>query len=73
LFCVKEAPVQGTSVGLTEAARTLGVSEQTVRNWADRGVLPAWRHPTRNARMFEAQDVQALRERLSGQAEEKAS
>jgi excisionase family DNA binding protein len=68
--------VNGTTVGLTEAARTLGVSEQTVRNWADRGVLPAFRHPTRNARMFDAEEVQALKDRLAGsthQLQEKAS
>jgi len=36
-------PAQETLLTTTEAARILGVSDQTVRNWADSGWLPSRR------------------------------
>lgn len=47
-------------VTVSEAARTLRVSEQTVRNLERRGVLPASRL-SNGTRVFERGDVDALR------------
>jgi excisionase family DNA binding protein len=46
-------------VGVSEAARILSVSEQTVRNWADEGTLASIRTPGRQRR-FKREDVLAL-------------
>lgn len=46
-----------------QAARTLGVHENTVRRWEERGLLRAVRLPS-GVRRFRAEDVEALRERM---------
>src|SRR5687768_13277870 len=43
-----------------EAARRLGVHENTVRNWADRGLLEAIHAPQTRYRRFRAADVERL-------------
>jgi excisionase family DNA binding protein len=49
-----------------EAARTLGVHENTVRRWEERGLLRAVRLPS-GVRRFRPEDVEALRaEMFSG-------
>jgi excisionase family DNA binding protein len=42
-------------------ARALGVHENTVRNWEERGILRAVRLPGSGYRRFSAQDVERLR------------
>lgn len=44
-----------------EAARELGVSEQTVRNWADDGRLPSMT-TSNGTRVFQRKDVLRLKE-----------
>jgi excisionase family DNA binding protein len=46
-----------------QAARTLGVHENTVRRWEERGLLRAVRLPS-GVRRFRAEDVEVLRERM---------
>lgn len=46
-----------------QAARTLGVHENTVRRWEQRGLLRAVHLPS-GVRRFRAEDVEALRERM---------
>jgi excisionase family DNA binding protein len=54
-------------VGAREAARRLGVHENTVRNYADAGILPvAKRLPGSRYRRFDARDVEDLRRRMTG-------
>ena len=49
-----------------EVARALGVHENTVRRWEDRGLLRAVRLPS-GVRRFRAEDVEAVRaEMFSG-------
>lgn len=46
-----------------DVARRVGVSSRTVRDWADRGDLPAVRLTPRSPRRFRAEDVEELLER----------
>jgi excisionase family DNA binding protein len=43
---IRAAQRRSTFLSTTEAAQFLGVSDQTIRNWADAGILPSRRaHP----------------------------
>ena len=53
-------------IGVREAARRLGVHENTVRNWAKRGVLVAARQAGSRTLRLEAAEVERLRESRSG-------
>lgn len=48
-----------------ESARRLGVHENTVRRWADRGMIEAVRLPT-GVRRLRAEDVEALGREIEG-------
>lgn len=47
-------------VRVQEAARILGVSPNTVRNWAERGKLKEYRNPANGYRLFDPRDLEAL-------------
>lgn len=53
-------------IGVREAARRLGVHENTVRNWAKRGVLVAARQAGSRTLRLDAAEVERLRESRSG-------
>jgi excisionase family DNA binding protein len=46
-----------------QVARTLGVHENTVRRWEERGLLHAVRLPS-GVRRFRPEDVEAVREQM---------
>ena len=46
-----------------QTARALGVSENTIRRWEDRGLLRAVRLPS-GVRRFRPEDVEAARKRM---------
>ena len=46
-----------------QAARALGVHENTLRRWEERGLLRAVRLPS-GVRRFRAEDVEAMREQM---------
>lgn len=48
-----------------QAARALGVHENTIRRWEERGLLQAVRLPS-GVRRFRAEDVEAMREQMFG-------
>jgi excisionase family DNA binding protein len=48
-------------LNVRDTARTLGVHENTVRNWEERGILRAVRLPGSGYRRFSIQDVERLR------------
>ena len=48
-------------LNVRDAARALGVHENTVRNWEERGILRAVRLPGSGYRRFSAADVERLR------------
>jgi excisionase family DNA binding protein len=53
-----------------DAARLLGVSEQTLRNWDKAGRLRAHRHPISGYRLYRSKDLHALLSQLPGTAYE---
>jgi excisionase family DNA binding protein len=46
-----------------QTARALGVSENTIRRWEDRGLLRAVRLPS-GVRRFRPEDIEAARKRM---------
>ena len=46
-----------------EAARALGVSENTIRRWEERGLIPAVRLPS-GVRRFRPEDIEAAKARM---------
>ncbi len=48
-------------LNVRDTARALGVHENTVRNWEERGILRAIRLPGSGYRRFSAADVERLR------------
>lgn len=55
------AEQQQPSMGVLGAARLLHVHPDTIRRWADAGLLPSWRTPT-NQRRFRIEDVERMLE-----------
>jgi excisionase family DNA binding protein len=56
-------------LNVRETARRLGVHENTIRNWADRGILRPMRLPGSGYRRFDVADVDRLaREMREGAA-----
>ena len=49
-------------LSVRETARRLGVHENTVRNWAQEGILPTARVPGSRFHRFDARDVERLRQ-----------
>lgn len=68
---VLDAPVRPTDetifLGVGQAATRLGVHENTVRNWIDRGILRAVRLPGSNHRRMNFTDVERVRQEMLGQ------
>ena len=57
---------------VTQAARRLGVSPNTVRAWADSGAIPVLRLPSGHRR-FEASALDAVRSGMTGKADREAT
>jgi excisionase family DNA binding protein len=53
-----------TQLNVRETARRLGVHENTVRNWEERGLLRAIRLPGSGYRRFRFEDVERLRQEM---------
>ncbi len=53
---------EGRWLSVDEAARRLGVHPNTVRKWADTGILPCWRLPGSGHRRFDPDAVERLRQ-----------
>jgi excisionase family DNA binding protein len=54
-------------LNVRDTARALGVHENTVRNWEERGILRAVRLPGSGYRRFSAQDIERLRAEMFDQ------
>jgi len=54
----------GGLINVRETARLLGVSEATVGNWANRGVLRAGRLPGSGFRRFNRDQVERMRQEM---------
>ena len=53
-------------VKVAEAADVLGVSQGTVRTWAEAGKLPMHRNPANGYRLFRRADLEKLLARVAG-------
>ena len=53
-------------VKIAEAARLLGVSISTLRNWDRQGKLKPRRHPLNGYRMYEHKEIERLKREIEG-------
>jgi excisionase family DNA binding protein len=51
-------------ITIKEAAKILGVSPLTLRNWDNSGRFPAGRHPISNYRVYKVEDINELIEQM---------
>ncbi|MBU6427174.1 MerR family DNA-binding transcriptional regulator [Patescibacteria group bacterium] len=51
-------------ISIKDAAKMLGVSSLTLRNWDKNGKLPALRHPMNNYRVYKVDDIEKLIETI---------
>ena len=51
---------------IAEAARLLGVSISTLRNWDRHGKLRPRRHPINGYRIYERAEIERLKEQIEG-------
>jgi DNA (cytosine-5)-methyltransferase 1 len=49
---------------IKEAAKILGVSKLTLRNWDRDGKLTAYRHPISNYRVYKAEDLEKITKQI---------
>lgn len=49
---------------VNDAAKCLGVSPNTVRNWDRNGKIPVYRHPINQYRLFKREDLALLLEQI---------
>ena len=47
-------------ITVKQAAKILGVSALTLRNWDNNGKFPAGRHPISNYRVYRVEDIEAI-------------
>lgn len=47
-------------VKVAEAAEILGVSQRTLRNWAESGKIPVHKNPANDYRLFERRDLESF-------------
>jgi excisionase family DNA binding protein len=52
-------------VKVAEAAEILGVSQNTVRAWAENGKLPAHRNPANGYRLFRRTDLEKFLKKIA--------
>jgi DNA (cytosine-5)-methyltransferase 1 len=52
--------MSGPYLTIKEAAKMLGVTPLTLRNWDKNGKLPTTRHPMSNYRIYKAEDLERL-------------
>jgi DNA-binding transcriptional MerR regulator len=47
-------------ISIKDAAKLLGVTALTLRNWDNSGKFPATRHPINNYRVYKVEDIERL-------------
>ena len=47
-------------ISIKDAAKKLGVTKLTLRNWDKQGKLVAFRHPMNNYRVYEKEDIEKI-------------
>ena len=51
-------------LSIQEAARTLGVTPLTLRNWDKKGILTAYRNPVNNYRVYRSDQLELFTRRI---------
>jgi hypothetical protein len=64
---LRNMPTTRELLNVRDTARILGVHENTIRNWEERGILRALHLPGSGYRRFAAQDVERLRTEMFAQ------
>jgi DNA (cytosine-5)-methyltransferase 1 len=59
---------QHAYVTIAEAARLLGVSISTLRNWDRLGKLTPRRHPINSYRIYDRAEIERLKQQIEGTA-----
>ncbi|TWT96912.1 Helix-turn-helix domain protein [Botrimarina colliarenosi] len=54
---------------LAEAAKTLGVAENTLRSWADSGKVAVTRNPANGYRLFRREDLEQFLDSVRNERE----
>lgn len=54
------ANIDNNYISIKDAARILGVSKLTLRNWDKLGKLKAYRHPFNNYRIYKIEDLEKI-------------
>jgi excisionase family DNA binding protein len=57
---------QNSRLTIADAARLLGVSVSTLRNWDRQGKLTAHRHPINGYRMYDRAEIERLKKQIEG-------
>jgi DNA (cytosine-5)-methyltransferase 1 len=57
-------------ISIKDAAKMLGVSSLTLRNWDKNGKLRALRHPMNNYRVYKVADIESLIDNMTNQSVE---
>ncbi len=52
--------MEGRFMTIKQAAKILGVTPLTLRNWDKNGKLPTTRHPMSNYRIYKTEDIEKL-------------
>lgn len=47
-------------ISIKDAAKKLGVTKLTLRNWDKQGKLVAFRHPMNNYRVYDIEDIEKI-------------
>lgn len=55
----------GTYITIQQAAKLLGVTPLTLRNWDKQGKLKAYRNPVNNYRLYRRDQIEVLLRRIS--------
>lgn len=52
--------MENNYITIKQAAKILGVSPLTLRNWDNSGKFPAGRHPISNYRVYKVEDIEEI-------------
>ena len=58
-------------ISIKEAAKILGISPLTLRNWDKRGILTAYRNPVNNYRVYKLDQVEMFLRRVENSKNKK--
>jgi len=63
--------VERKYISIKEAARVLGISPLTLRNWDKKGILSAYRNPVNNYRVYKLDQVEMFLRRMENSKNKK--